>query len=87
MTSKTDAITREYFDSMLITPMYLDSDLPDISMEMFGYNFKTPVMTAALSQQLATELDPDMPMIIEHLKSDTEYEKSTQYVLDAYNHR
>lgn len=35
--------------------------------------------------QLATELDPDMPMIIEHLKSDTDYESSTQYVLSEYN--
>lgn len=49
MTSKTDEITREYFDSMLITPRYLDSDLPDISISMFGRDYKTPVMTAALS--------------------------------------
>lgn len=49
MTSKTDEITREYFNSMLITPRYLDSDLPDISIEMFGRTYKTPVMTAALS--------------------------------------
>lgn len=49
MNTKSDDITREYFDSMLITPKYLDSDLPDISIEMFGHNYKTPVMTAALS--------------------------------------
>lgn len=49
MTSKTDEITREYFNSLLITPRYLDSDLPDISIEMFGRKYKTPVMTAALS--------------------------------------
>lgn len=49
MTSKTDEITREYFDSLLITPRYLDSDLPDISIDMFGHSFSTPVMTAALS--------------------------------------
>lgn len=49
MTAKTDDITREYFDSMLITPRYLDSDLPDLSIEMFGKKYKTPVMTAALS--------------------------------------
>lgn len=49
MTAKTDEITREYFDSMLITPRYLDSDLPDLSIEMFGRTYKTPIMTAALS--------------------------------------
>ena len=49
MTSKTDEITREYFNSLLITPRYLDSDLPDLSIEMFGHKFDTPVMTAALS--------------------------------------
>lgn len=49
MTSKTDEITREYFNSMLITPRYLDGDLPDISIEMFGKKYNTPVMTAALS--------------------------------------
>lgn len=49
MTSKTDEITREYFNSILITPRYLDSDLPDISIEMFGRKYKTPIMTAALS--------------------------------------
>lgn len=49
MISKTDEITREYFNSMLITPRYLDSDLPDISIKMFDRSYKTPVMTAALS--------------------------------------
>lgn len=49
MTTKTDEITREYFNSLLITPRYLDSDLPDISINMFGRDYKTPVMTAALS--------------------------------------
>ncbi len=49
MNSLTDKITREYFDSMLISPRYLDSDIPDISVEFFGKTYKTPVMTAALS--------------------------------------
>ena len=35
--------------------------------------------------QLATELNPDMPMIIEHLKNDNEYEESISYVLSSYN--
>ncbi len=49
MTAKTDEITREYFNSMLITPRYLDSDLPDLSVDLLGRKFSTPVMTAALS--------------------------------------
>lgn len=49
MTAKTDEITREYFNSMLITPRYLDCDIPDISIELWGRKYNTPVMTAALS--------------------------------------
>lgn len=49
MTSKTDEITREYFNSLLITPRYLDSEIPDISISMFGRKYDTPIMTAALS--------------------------------------
>ena len=49
MTSKTDEITREYFNSLLITPQYLDSDLADTKISMFGRNYNTPIMTAALS--------------------------------------
>ena len=49
MTAKSDEITREYFDSILITPRYLDSDLADTSITMFGRDYKTPIMTAALS--------------------------------------
>ena len=48
-TVKTDELTREYFDSILISTRYLDSDLPNLEMELFGEKFKTPVMTAALS--------------------------------------
>lgn len=49
MTAKTDEITREYFDSILVTPSYLDSDIPDTTISMFGRTYKTPIMTAALS--------------------------------------
>jgi len=48
-TAKTDDLTREYFDSILISTRYLDSELPSLDMELFGEKFKTPVMTAALS--------------------------------------
>lgn len=49
MTPKTDEITREYLNSILITPRYLDGDLPDLSVTLFGRTYQTPVMTAALS--------------------------------------
>ncbi len=49
MTSKTDDITRDYFNSILITPRYLDSELPDLSVSLFGKTYRSPVMTAALS--------------------------------------
>ena len=48
-TSDSDRITRNYFDSLLIETRYIDSAVPDSSMELFGETFRTPVMTAALS--------------------------------------
>lgn len=47
--AKTDEITRDYFDSILVSTRYLDSDLPNTGMELFGEHFDTPIMTAALS--------------------------------------
>ena len=51
----TDAITREYFNSILITPKYLDCELADTSFELFGEKFDTPIMTAALSHLKSCE--------------------------------
>ncbi len=48
-TSNSDKITRDYFDSLLIEPRYIDSDLPSTKLELYGRTFDTPVMTAALS--------------------------------------
>ena len=48
-TAKTDELTREYFNSIMVTPRYLDSDIPSLKTEIFGESFDTPVMTAALS--------------------------------------
>lgn len=42
-------LTREYFDSILLETRYIDSDLPDTGVEIFGRHYKTPIMTAALS--------------------------------------
>lgn len=49
LTSNSDRITRDYFDSLLIETRYLDAVLPSTQMTLFGETFRTPVMTAALS--------------------------------------
>lgn len=49
MTKNTDEITREYFNSILVAPSYLDAVRPDISTEFFGERFETPITTTALS--------------------------------------
>ena len=53
-TRNTDELTREYFDSIMVMPRYLDGDIPDISIEFFGRKYNTPVMTAALSHLHST---------------------------------
>lgn len=42
-------ITRDYFDSLLIETRYIDSTLPSMKTKFLGYEFDTPIMTAALS--------------------------------------
>ena len=42
-------ITREYFDSLLIEMRHLDGVLPSTKLYLYGEEFDTPVMTAALS--------------------------------------
>jgi len=42
-------ITRKYLDSLLIETRYINSDLPDIRLNLFGETFATPIMTAAFS--------------------------------------
>lgn len=49
MTSNPDIITRDFFDSLLLETRYLNSDIPSTSMTLFGEEFDTPIMTAALS--------------------------------------
>lgn len=48
-TANSDKITRDFFDSLLIEPRYIDSNLPSTKLELYGRTFDTPVMTAALS--------------------------------------
>lgn len=45
----SNQITREYFDSILLETRYIDADLPSTRMNLFGEEFQTPIMTAALS--------------------------------------
>ena len=45
----SNQITREYFDSLLVEMRHLDGALPGTGLELFGEQFSTPVMTAALS--------------------------------------
>ena len=49
LTSNSDAITRDYFDSLLLETRYLDSVQPSNELILFGETFSTPIMTAALS--------------------------------------
>ena len=45
----TNAITRRYMDSLLVETRYINSDLADTTMTLFGETFATPIMTAAFS--------------------------------------
>ena len=45
----SDAITRAFFDSLLVETRYMDAEKPSTKFELFGETFETPVMTAALS--------------------------------------
>lgn len=44
-----NAITRNYFDSLLLEMRHFDAVIPDTTLNVFNYNFATPVMMAALS--------------------------------------
>lgn len=55
--SNPDITTREYFDSLLLETRYLDSVLPTTALTLFGHEFATPVMTAALSHLNGTAPD------------------------------
>lgn len=43
------ALTRAYFDSILIETRHLDNTAPDTSFQLYGKSFSTPIMTAAFS--------------------------------------
>ena len=48
-TSDSDKITRDFFDSLLLETRYVDAVLPSTCLTLFGEDFATPIMTAALS--------------------------------------
>jgi len=48
-TGDSNQITRDYFDSLLLELRQIDSVIPDTEFELYGENFSTPIMTAALS--------------------------------------
>lgn len=45
----SNAITRDYLDSLLIETRYIDSKTPDTKFELYGEEFASPIMTTALS--------------------------------------
>lgn len=45
----SDEITRRYFDSILLETRYMDADLPSTKRTLWGWEIRTPIMTAALS--------------------------------------
>jgi len=49
MSSNSDVITRDYFDSLLLETRYVDAVIPSTEFTLFGETFRTPIMTAALS--------------------------------------
>ena len=57
LTSNSDRITRDYFDSLLVETRYLDAVLPSTQLKLFGESFRTPIMTAALSHLHNTATD------------------------------
>ncbi len=47
--SDANAITRDYFEKLLLEERLMGSVVPDASTEIFGHRFDTPITTAALS--------------------------------------
>ena len=62
-TADTNAITRDYLDSILIEERLVDSVLPDTHVELFGETFDTPIMTPAFSHLKAFGEDRENAMV------------------------
>lgn len=48
-TGDSNEITRAYFDSILVETRYMDGRIADLTLQLWGETFQTPIMTAALS--------------------------------------
>lgn len=60
-------VTRAYFDSLLVEERLMDSCVPCTEFRLYGRQFATPIMTAALSH-IGT-FNPDMPSgMVEYAK-------------------
>ena len=57
------AITRAYFDSLLVEQRLMDPVTPDTSMELFGEKFSSPIMTAALSHLRNNTPGAEKPLV------------------------
>lgn len=55
--------TREYFDSLLLEMRLVDSVIPDTSFRLYGEEFTSPIMTAALSHMGTFYPEIDYPML------------------------
>ena len=56
------AVTREYFDSILLEQRLIGAKEPDTSVTVYGEKFATPIMTAALSHLKTFNPDAQSPM-------------------------
>lgn len=56
------AITRDYFDALLLEQRLMGSTEPNTSVTIFGETFSTPIMTAALSHLKPRKSGGETPM-------------------------
>lgn len=50
----SNQVTRAYLDQILVEPRYIDSVVPDLSMELYGRKFSSPIMICAFSHLSGT---------------------------------
>ncbi len=55
--------TREYFDQILLEMRLVGSAVPDTTFKLYGEEFSSPIMTAALSHMGTFYPEADYPMV------------------------
>lgn len=60
--------------------MALGGVIPGYVLAWVGFNSQSGTLDIERYARLASDQDPDMPMIIEHLTTDSEYCDSVKYV-------